>query len=194
MLATITITPWHWVGFIGCVVIFLAVDLGVFHQQAHVVRFKEALAWTTVWCTLALLFAVGLAPLRGKEEAIEFLTGYIIELSLSMDNVFVIALIFAYFRVPSQYQHRVLFWGILGALLMRGAMIGLGSVLILKFHWMLYVFGAFLVFTGVRMFFADEIGVHPEKIWSSGLREHSFRSPPNLRGRNTCCAGTGDGS
>ena len=163
MLATITITPWHWVGFISCVVIFLAVDLGVFHQQAHVVRFKEALAWTTVWCTLALLFAVGLVPLRGKEEAIEFLTGYIIELSLSMDNVFVIALIFAYFRVPSQYQHRVLFWGILGALLMRGAMIGVGSVLILKFHWMLYVFGAFLVFTGVRMFFADEIGVHPEK-------------------------------
>lgn len=163
MLATITITPWHWAGFIGCVVIFLAVDLGVFHQRARVVRFKEALAWTMVWCTVALVFAVGLAPLRGKEEALEFLTGYIIELSLSMDNVFVIALIFTYFRVPSQYQHRVLFWGILGALLMRGAMIGLGSVLIIKFHWMLYLFGAFLVFTGVRMFFADEVGVHPEK-------------------------------
>jgi len=163
MLATMTITPWHWVGFISCVVIFLAVDLGLFHRQAHVVRFKEALAWTTVWCTLALLFAVGLAPLRGKEEALEFLTGYIIELSLSMDNVFVIALIFTYFRVPSQFQHRVLFWGILGALIMRGAMIGLGSVLIVKFHWMLYVFGAFLVFTGIRMLFADEVGVHPEK-------------------------------
>jgi TerC family integral membrane protein len=163
MLATITITPWHWVGFISCVMIFLAVDLGVFHQQARVVRFKEALAWTTVWFTLALLFALGLAPLRGKEEAIQFLTGYLIELSLSMDNVFVIALIFAYFRVPSQYQHRVLFWGILGALLMRGAMIGLGSVLIIKFHWMLYVFGAFLVFTGMKMFFAREAGVHPEK-------------------------------
>ena len=163
MLATITITPWHWVGFISCVMIFLAVDLGVFHQQAHVVRFKEALAWTTVWCTLAMFFALGLAPLRGRQESLEFLTGYIIELSLSMDNVFVIALIFTYFRVPSQYHHRVLFWGILGALLMRGVMIGVGSVLILKFHWMLYVFGAFLVFTGVRMFFADEVGVKPEK-------------------------------
>ncbi|MBI3851686.1 MAG: TerC family protein [Verrucomicrobia bacterium] len=163
MLATITITPWHWVGFVSCVLIFLAVDLGLFHRQAHVVRFKEALAWTTVWCTLAMLFAVGLAPLRGKQETVEFLTGYLIELSLSMDNVFVIALIFTYFRVPSHYQHRVLFWGILGALLMRGVMIGLGSVLILRFHWMLYVFGAFLMFTGVRMFFAGEVGVHPEK-------------------------------
>src|ERR1041385_765857 len=149
MLATITITPWHWVGFISCVVIFLAVDLGVFHQQARVVRFKEALAWTTVWCTLAMLFALGLAPLRGREEAVEFLTGYLIELSLSMDNVFVIALIFAYFRVPLPYQHRILFWGILGALLMRGLMIWIGAELISNFSWMLYVFGAFLILTGV---------------------------------------------
>ena len=163
MLATITITPWHWVGFISCVVIFLAVDLGLFHRQAHVVRFKEALAWTTVWCTLALLFSVALAPLRGKQEAVEFLTGYLIELSLSMDNVFVIALIFAYFRVPSHYQHRVLFWGILGALLMRGVMIWLGVTLVERFHFVLYIFGAFLVLTGLRMLFDRDAKMDFEK-------------------------------
>src|SRR4029077_16099615 len=112
---------------------------------------KEALAWTTVWCTLAMLFALGLAPLRGREEALEFVTGYLIELSLSMDNVFVIALIFAYFRIPSLYQHRVLFWGILGALLMRGVMIGLGVAVINWLNWILYAFGALLVFSGIKM-------------------------------------------
>ena len=116
--AVIDITPWHWAGFIACVLFFLALDLGVFHREAHVVKFKEALAWTSVWFTLAMLFSVALRFGRGREESLEFLTGYLIELSLSMDNVFVIALIFAYFRVPSEYQHRVLFWGILGALLM----------------------------------------------------------------------------
>src|SRR5215471_16564362 len=123
MFALIEITPWHWAGFIACVLVFLALDLGVFHRRAHVVRFKEALLWTGVWFTLAMLFALALRPLRGDREALEFLTGYLIELSLSMDNVFVIALIFAYFKIPSQHQHRVLFWGILGALIMRGFMI-----------------------------------------------------------------------
>ena len=163
MSALIEITAWHWAGFIACVVFFLALDLGVFHRQAHVVRFKEALAWTTVWFTLAMLFAAGLVPLRGKTEAIEFVTGYIIELSLSMDNVFVIALIFTYFRVPPQYQHRVLFWGILGALIMRGVMIAAGAALISRFMWTLYLFGAFLVFTGMKMLFVSDEGVHPEK-------------------------------
>jgi tellurite resistance protein TerC len=163
MLALVDITPWHWAGFIACVLFFLALDLGVFHRQAHVVKFKEALAWTTVWFTLAMLFAAGLVPLRGKTEAIEFVTGYIIELSLSMDNVFVIALIFTYFRVPPQYQHRVLFWGILGALIMRGVMIAAGAALISRFMWTLYLFGAFLVFTGVKMLFVTDDGVHPEK-------------------------------
>ncbi len=130
MLAAVEITPWHWVGFIVCVLIFLALDLGVFHRHAHTVKFKEALAWSIVWFSLAMLFALALKPLRGNKEALEFLTGYLIELSLSMDNVFVIALIFTYFKIPAEYQHRVLFWGILGALIMRGAMIGAGVALI----------------------------------------------------------------
>jgi tellurite resistance protein TerC len=162
MLAITEITFWHYLGFVVAVVFFLALDLGVFHRKAHVVSFKEALGWTTVWFTVAMLFAWGLVPLRGAEEAKLFLTGYLIELSLSMDNVFVIALIFAYFRVPLQFQHRVLFWGILGALLMRGVMIAAGAILIQTFHWTLYVFGAFLVFTGIKMIFSDEEGVHPE--------------------------------
>jgi tellurite resistance protein TerC len=163
MLALVEITGWHWAGFITCVLIFLALDLGVFHRKAHVVTFKEALAWTTLWFTLAMLFALLLKPMRGSATALEFLTGYIIELSLSMDNVFVIALIFAYFRVPSQYQHRVLFWGILGALVMRGVMIVLGAALVERFLWLLYVLGAFLLFTGIKMLFVTDEGVHPEK-------------------------------
>src|SRR5688572_12657247 len=154
MLAAMQITPWHWVGFVVCVVIFLALDLGVFHRTARVVKFKEAVGWTAVWFSLAMAFAAALVPTRGKEEAMEFLTGYLIELSLSMDNVFVIALIFGYFRVPPAYQHRVLFWGILGALVMRGVMIGAGAALVQRFHWMLYVFGGFLVITGIKMIFA----------------------------------------
>jgi len=163
MLAWIEITPWHWAGFVLCVIFFLALDLGVFHRRAHVVKFKEALTWTAVWVTLSLLFAAALVPLRGRQEAVEFVTGYLIELSLSMDNVFVIALIFTYFRVPSQYQHRVLFWGILGALVMRGVMIAAGAALIERFTWMLYVFGAFLIFTGIKMMFVGNEEVHPEK-------------------------------
>ncbi|MDQ6633117.1 MAG: TerC family protein [Verrucomicrobiota bacterium] len=163
MLTLIETSIWHWSGFIGVILIFLAMDLGLFHRQAHIVKFREALLWTSVWFLMAMLFAGGLWPLRGKEEAVEFLTGYIIELSLSMDNVFVIALIFAYFRVPLAYQHRVLFWGILGALAMRGVMIGAGAALIKHFHWMLYVLGGFLILTGIKMVFCGEEGVHPEK-------------------------------
>lgn len=163
MIALIQITPWHWAGFILCILFFLALDLGVFHRHSHVVRFKEALTWSAVWVTLSMLFAASLIPMRGKDEAVEFVTGYIIELSLSMDNVFVMALIFTYFRVPAQYQHRVLFWGILGALVMRGVMILGGAALIERFQWMLYVFGIFLVFTGIKMFFSGGEGVEPEK-------------------------------
>ncbi|MDB6016112.1 MAG: Integral rane protein TerC [Pedosphaera sp.] len=163
MLALVEITPWHWVGFILCVLVFLALDLGVFHREAHVVKFKEALMWTLIWVTLSLLFAALLVPLRGKKEALEFFTGYFIEVSLSMDNVFVIALIFTYFRVPSEYQHRVLFWGILGALLMRGIMIWLGVALITRFDWLLYFFGGFLVLTGIKMLFAKDGDVDPDK-------------------------------
>lgn len=163
MLALTEITPWHWVGFVIAILFFLALDLGVFHRSAHVVRFKEALLWSGIWFLMALLFARGLLSWRGYDESIEFLTGYLIELSLSMDNVFVMALIFGYFAVPASQQHRVLFWGIVGALLMRGIMIGIGSALISTFHWVLYIFGAFLVFTGIRMAMASEQGVDPEK-------------------------------
>jgi tellurite resistance protein TerC len=163
MFAFVEITPWHWAGFIVCVLIFLALDLGVFHRSAHTVKFKEALSWSVLWVTLSLAFAGALFFSRGREESVEFITGYIIELSLSMDNVFVIALIFAFFRVPPQYQHRVLFWGILGALLMRGLMIAAGAALVQRFQWTLYLFGAFLVVTGIKMLLAKEDGVHPEK-------------------------------
>jgi tellurite resistance protein TerC len=167
MLGVIEITSWHWTGFILCVLFFLALDLGVFHREAHVVKFKEAIAWTTVWFTLSLAFGLFIAPslVSGweRQDTVEFVTGYIIELSLSMDNVFVIALIFTYFRVPPQYQHRVLFWGILGALVMRGIMIAGGAALISRFMWMLYIFGAFLVFTGAKMLFVNDEGVDPER-------------------------------
>jgi tellurite resistance protein TerC len=162
MLALVEITPWHWVGFIACVLIFLALDLGLFHRQAHVVKFREALFWTSIWFSLAMLFALALKPLRGDKEALEFVTGYLIELSLSMDNVFVIALIFAYFQVPDRHQHRVLFWGIVGALIMRGLMIGAGVALISWLQWILYLLGAFVLFTGIKMLFV-ETKVHPEK-------------------------------
>jgi tellurite resistance protein TerC len=161
MLAVVQITPWHWVGFIVCVLIFLALDLGVFHRHAHTVKFKEALVWSVVWFTLAMLFALGLTPLRGKQEALQFVTGYLIELSLSMDNVFVIALLFTYFNIPREHQHRVLYWGILGALIMRGLMIGLGIALITLVDWVLYIFGAFLLYSGFRMLFVQS-EVHPE--------------------------------
>jgi tellurite resistance protein TerC len=161
MFAVVPITGWYWVGFIACVLVFLALDLGVFHRHAHTVKFKEALVWSIVWFSLAMLFALALKPLRGKQEALQFVTGYLIELSLSMDNVFVIALIFAYFRVPGEYQHRVLYWGILGALLMRGLMIGLGLALVALVDWILYIFGAFLLYSGARMLFV-QTEVHPE--------------------------------
>src|SRR5476649_2796460 len=163
MLALIQITPWHWAGFIVCVLIFLALDLGVFHRGSRVVKFKEALAWSALWFALAMVFAAAMGHFRGREEAAQFTAGYLIELSLSLDNILVIALIFSAFRVPPQHQHRVLFWGILGALVMRGAMIAVGAALIREFSWVLYVFGVFLVFTGIKMFFAGEQTVEPEK-------------------------------
>src|SRR3954465_1928031 len=153
MLAAIE-SAWHWTIFVGAVLIFLALDLGVFHRKAHVVGFREAFLWTAIWFAVAICFGLFIAPHFihdwGKDQKAEFITGYIIELSLSMDNVFVIALIFTYFGVALQYQHRVLFWGILGALLMRGLMIWLGSALIDKFgNYVLYAFGIFLVYTGI---------------------------------------------
>jgi tellurite resistance protein TerC len=147
---------WLWIGFIAFVLAMLALDLGVFHRKAHAVRPKEAGIWVGVWVSLAFLFALGLYSYRDAETALTFLTGYIIEESLSVDNIFVMVLIFNYFSVPSEFQHRVLFWGILGALIMRGLFIGLGALLVSRFDWILYVFGAMLVITGVRMAFKGD--------------------------------------
>src|SRR6266704_5413043 len=159
----IEITPYHWAGFIVSVLLFLSLDLGVFHRHAHIVKFKEALTWTTIWFVLSLVFCAALLRLRNRDEALEFFTGYIIELSLSMDNVFVMAVIFGYFRVPLEYQHRVLFWGILGALIMRGVMIGLGAAAIDRFDWILQVLGVFLIFSGLKMIFFGDKPPDPEK-------------------------------
>src|SRR5208337_3421274 len=156
-MSPIEITPWHWIGFIVCVLFFLALDLGLFHRRARAGKFKEALAWSTVWIALSLLFAVALVRWRGREEAAEFVTGYVIEFSLSLDNIFVMALLFAYFRVPEEARHRLLFWG------MRGAMIALGVTLIQDFNWILYVLGAFLIFTGGRMLFTGNAKAQPEQ-------------------------------
>ena len=142
---------WFWILFNAFVLGMLALDLGVFHRSAHVVRAKEAAIWTGVWVTLALTFAVGLWIWEDAQTALTFLTGYVIEESLSVDNIFVIVMIFSYFNVPKQYQHRVLFWGIVGALVMRGTFIALGALLLQRFHWIIYLFGGLLIITGIRM-------------------------------------------
>ena len=173
---------WAWVIFIGFVFIMLALDLGVFHRKSHIVSFKESLTWSAVWITLGLSFSIlvyyayelhwfelGLSVdavdqlvNTGKLAATKYLTAYVVEKSLSVDNIFVIAMVFSSLAVPARYQHRVLFWGILGALLMRGMMIGVGSVLVQNFHAILYFFGAFLIFTGIKMLVMEEKEEHPE--------------------------------
>ena len=182
MLGFVEITPWHWAGFVVCVLIFLALDLGVFHRGPHIVKFKEALAWSLLWFALAMVFAGLLAHWRGREEAVQFTTGYLIELSLSLDNILVIALIFSAFRVPTQHQHRVLFWGILGALVMRGVMIAVGAALIREFDWVLYVFGVFLVSTGIKMLFAEKGNVEPEKTLAVRFLRRIFPVAPQFQG------------
>jgi tellurite resistance protein TerC len=154
---------WLWAGFNLFVLAMLALDLGVFHRKSHEVSIKEATVWSAVWVGLALLFNAGIYWLRGSEPAIQFFTGYLIEKSLSVDNIFVFALIFSYFAVPPAYQHRVLFWGILGALVMRAGFILAGAALLAKFHWIIYVFGAFLIVTGVKMAIFRNAEMHPEK-------------------------------
>jgi tellurite resistance protein TerC len=151
-----------WIIFNIFVLGMLSIDLGVFHRKAHAVRTREATTWCVVWVTLAILFNAGIYIWLGAEKALEFFTGYLIEYSLSVDNIFVFILIFSYFAVPASYQHRVLFWGILGALIMRGAFIVTGALLLQHFHWVIYVFGAFLVFTGIKMLVTEETTVRPE--------------------------------
>jgi tellurite resistance protein TerC len=178
------ITPRYWIGFIVCVLFFLALDLGLFHRRARVVKFKEALAWSAVWIALSLLFAVALVHWRGREEAAEFVTGYVIEFSLSLDNIFVMALLFAYFHVPEEARHRLLFWGILGALVMRGAMIALGVTLIQSYSWILYVLGVFLVFTGGRMLFTGNAKTQPEQNFAIRLARRFFPAATNAAAQN----------
>jgi tellurite resistance protein TerC len=142
---------WLWVGFTVFVLLMLALDLGVFHRKAHVVRMKEALAWSIVWVGLAVLFNAGVYFWFGPQKALEFLTGYLIEKTLSVDNVFVFVVLFSSFAVPRAFQHRVLFWGVLGALVMRAIFIGAGAALLQHFHWIIYLFGALLVITAVKL-------------------------------------------
>jgi len=151
-----------WIGFTAFVLAMLALDLGVFHRKAHAVSIREATLWSLVWVTLAMVFNLGLYWFQGPEAAVQFFTGYLIEKSLSVDNIFVFALIFGYFAVPADDQHRVLFWGILGALVMRAAFILAGSALLAQFHWIIYVFGAFLIVTGIKMARHQEMEIHPE--------------------------------
>ena len=152
----------EWVLFLVFVIIMLFLDLGVFHKTSHVVKVKEALIWSAVWIGLALLFNAGIYFWAGRQKALEFFTGYLIEKSLSVDNIFIFVLVFSFFKVPPLYQHKVLFWGILGALIMRGIFIFAGVALIRRFHWIIYVFGAFLVYTGLKLAFGKETEVDPE--------------------------------
>jgi tellurite resistance protein TerC len=202
---------WIWVAFIAFVLLMLALDLGVFHRKAHVVGVKEALAWSAVWLAMGLAFAVfvyfaydgqwfglgaaadavdGLAN-DGARATEKYLTGYVVEKSLSVDNIFVIAMIFSFFAVPSIYQHRVLFWGILGALLMRGAMIGLGAKLIAEFHWVLYLFAVFLILTAIKMLFLETAQTDPTKNVVVRLTRRLFPVTARFHGEHfTVRAGT----
>lgn len=152
-----------WTAFNIFVIAMLAIDLGIFHRKSHEVSVREALAWTAVWITLSMIFNLFVYYYFDKEKALEFFTGYLIEKSLSVDNIFVIILIFSYFKVPSAYQHKVLFWGILGALIMRIIFILTGVELIHRFHWLIYIFGGFLVYTGIRMLTSGDLKIDLEK-------------------------------
>lgn len=154
---------WSWVGFNVFVLALLALDLGVFQRKAHAVTVKEAALWSVVWIALAMLFNIGIYIWQGPDVAAQFFSGYLIEKSLSVDNIFLFVLLFSAFQVPALYQHRVLFWGILGALVMRGSLIAVGAVLLEQVHWIIYLFGAFLIFTGLKMLVQKETQVHPEK-------------------------------
>ena len=156
-------TPALWAGFIAFVLALLALDLGVFHRNAHEVTLKEAGIWSAIWISLALAFNGLVVHWFGPERGLEFLTGYLIEKALAVDNIFVFYAIFGYFAVPAIYQHRVLFWGVLGALAMRAIFIFAGAALLAKFHWVLYVFGAILIFTAIKLFVVADEGMHPER-------------------------------
>jgi tellurite resistance protein TerC len=154
---------WLWIRFNFFVLAMLSIYLGIFHRKAHAISIKEASIWSLVWIALAMIFNAGIYFFSGPEPALQFFTGYLLEKSLGVDNIFVFVLLFTSFSVPAVYHHMILFWGVLGALLMRGTMIALGVVLLETFHWIIYLFGAFLLFTGIRMAFHKEVQVHPER-------------------------------
>jgi tellurite resistance protein TerC len=156
-------TPALWVGFNLCVLLILAIDLGLFNRKAHAITLREAALWSTVWVTLSLSFNLWIFLAHGRQPGIEFLTAYLIEQSLSMDNIFVFLLIFRAFGIEPRFQHRVLFWGVLGAIILRGTMIGLGAVLIQRFEWVLYLFGVFLLYVGAHMLIRGHEDFHPER-------------------------------
>ena len=175
-MSEITFPWWAWTGFAVFILAMLAIDLGLFNRKAHAPTYKETVGWSIAWISLALIFNVliyfyGLeyfaadadGAAKAWDIALKFLTGYLIELSLSVDNLFVFLLIFSYFKVPKIYQHRVLFWGVMGALVMRIVMIFIGAELIERFHWIIYIFGAFLVYTGIKMFKEEETQIEPDK-------------------------------
>jgi tellurite resistance protein TerC len=162
MAAPTPIRAWHWAGFILFILLCAGLDLGLFHRAPRVMRTREALLWSGLWFLLALLFACLLTHWRGQEESLQFLTGYLVEFSLSLDNLLAMSVIFASFGVAAEQQHRVLCWGIVGALLMRGVMIGAGAVLLQSFHWLLYLMGLFLVVTGLRWGFSKQAAARPQ--------------------------------
>lgn len=175
---------WEWLAFAGIITFMLVLDLGVFHKKSHKVSIKESLAWTAVWICLAMMFNAWVYHKMGHQKGLEFLTGYIIEKSLSVDNIFVISLIFSYFRVPAQYQHRVLFWGVLGALFFRIIFIFAGVALIQKFNWMIYVFGGFLVFTGLKMLREEEKHIEIEANPMIKFVKRFWKISPNFDGEH----------
>ncbi|AYN68121.1 TerC family protein [Euzebyella marina] len=187
---------WVWIIFIAVVIVFLALDLGVFHKNEHVIKSKEAGIWTAVWVSVALgfsgviywLFSSGLVEnptgLTPNNAVLKYVTGYLIELSLSIDNVFVIAVIFSAFKIPALYQHRVLFWGILGAIIFRGLMILFGVALITKFEWIIYVFGVFLLYTAFKMLKSDDSDFDPKNSWIFKQAKKLFPITGQLHGHD----------
>ena len=175
-------SPASWAGFIVFVLAMLAIDLGVFHKHAHAITMKEAGLWSAVWVALALLFNLGVHFWFGPERALEFTTGYLIEKALAVDNIFVFVVIFSTFAIPSIYQHRVLFWGVLGALILRALFIVLGGAFLQRFHWAIYVFGGILAITGVKLLFQRSHDVHPEQNPVVRAFQRLFPVTPELAG------------
>src|SRR3989344_5406328 len=173
-----------WGGFIISIMILLIIDLVIFHKKNHTISIKEALTWTAVWFSIALLFNLGILYFQGKEQAVFFLTGYLIEKALSVDNLFVMLVIFTAFKIAPQYQHKVLFWGITTAIILRGIVIGIGAALISKFSWILYLLGAFTIYLGIKMFFKDEENFDPHDSFIVKITKKVFHVS---RKKDTCC-------